>query len=121
MTASREPAAELKLRPHHIMCEPFLVPEAFDRGEAFNALATRIKNALESESDTLIEVIEGTDDLCGGGPAEAGGTLSNITHPRAQPIRNRNPLQPRRQRRSPVRGLKFFCTQKAEPTRARPG
>jgi len=46
------------------MCEPFMVLETFDRGEAFNALATRIKESLESQADTLIEVIEGTDDLC---------------------------------------------------------
>jgi hypothetical protein len=57
-------AADLRLRPHHIMCEPFMVLETFDRGEAFNTLATRIKEALESQADTLIEVIEGTDDLC---------------------------------------------------------
>ena len=63
MTASQEPA-ELRLRPHHIMCEPFLVLETFDRGEAFNALATRIQESLESQTDTLIEVIEGVDDLC---------------------------------------------------------
>ncbi|MDM8000383.1 MAG: DUF1284 domain-containing protein [Dehalococcoidia bacterium] len=63
MTASQRPV-ELRLRPHHIMCEPFMVLETFDRGEAFNALAARIKEALESESDTLIEVIEGTDELC---------------------------------------------------------
>ena len=63
MTSSQHPA-ELRLRPHHIMCEPFMVLETFDRGEAFNALATRIKEALVSQADTLIEVIEGTDDLC---------------------------------------------------------
>ena len=63
MTAGQEPV-ELRLRPHHIMCEPFMVLETFDRGEAFNTLATRIKEALESQTDTLIEVIEGTDDLC---------------------------------------------------------
>jgi hypothetical protein len=63
MTANRGPQ-ELRLRPHHIMCEPFMVLETFDRGEAFNTLATRIKEALESQADTLIEVIEGTDDLC---------------------------------------------------------
>ena len=55
---------ELRLRPHHIMCEPFMVLETFDRGEAFNTLATRIKEALESQADTVIEVTEGTDDLC---------------------------------------------------------
>jgi len=63
MTAKPGPE-ELRLRPHHIMCEPFLVLETFDRGEAFNALAKHIKESLESQADTLIEVIEGTDDLC---------------------------------------------------------
>ena len=46
------------------MCEPFLALETFDRGEAFNTLAYQIKEALESQADTLIEVIEGVDDLC---------------------------------------------------------
>ena len=63
MTVNQHPA-ELRLRPHHIMCEPFLVLETFDRGEAFNALANHIREALESQADTLIEVIEGVDDLC---------------------------------------------------------
>jgi hypothetical protein len=63
MTASQK-QAELRLRPHHIMCEPFLELDVFDRGQAFNTLATRIKEALESQADTLIEVTEGTDDLC---------------------------------------------------------
>ena len=63
MTASQRPE-ELRLRPHHIMCEPFLVLETFNRGEAFDALANHVRGALESESDTLIEVIEGPDDLC---------------------------------------------------------
>ena len=62
--AARQGSEELRLRPHHIMCEPFLALETFDRGEAFNTLATRIKEALESQADTLIEVIEGVDDLC---------------------------------------------------------
>ena len=61
---SKRGQEELGLRPHHIMCEPFMVLETFDRGEAFNALAPRIKEALESQADTLIEVTEGTDDLC---------------------------------------------------------
>jgi hypothetical protein len=46
------------------MCEPFLALETFDRGEAFNALANHIRESLESQADTLIEVIEGVDDLC---------------------------------------------------------
>jgi len=62
--AAKQGPVELRLRPHHIMCEPFLVLETFDRGEAFNALATRIQESLESQTDTLIEVIEGVDDLC---------------------------------------------------------
>ena len=61
---SKPSPAELRLRPHHIMCEPFMVLETFDRGEAFNTLATRIKEALESQAETPIEVTEGVDDLC---------------------------------------------------------
>ena len=54
----------MRLRPHHIMCEPFLMVEVFDRGEAFDSVANHIKRSLESRSDTPIEVIEGPDDLC---------------------------------------------------------
>ena len=63
MTANQRPA-ELRLRPHHIMCEPFMVLDVFDRGAAFHALADLIKKSLVTESDMVIEVIEGPDDLC---------------------------------------------------------
>ncbi len=63
MSINREPP-DLRLRPHHIMCEPFLVLETFERGQAFAALATLIKQSLETESDMVIQVVEGPDDLC---------------------------------------------------------
>lgn len=63
MTTSREPP-DLRLRPHHIMCQPFLMLETFDRGQAFAALATLIRESLDTESDMVIQVVEGPDDLC---------------------------------------------------------
>ncbi len=63
MTTSQEPP-DLKLRPHHIMCEPFMVLETFNRGQAFAALADLIKQSLETDSDMVIQVVEGPDDLC---------------------------------------------------------
>jgi hypothetical protein len=61
---SGQGAADLRLRPHHIMCQPYMILETFDRGETFNSLAKHIKEVLESQEETLIEVTQGVDDLC---------------------------------------------------------
>ncbi|MBN2099605.1 MAG: DUF1284 domain-containing protein [Dehalococcoidia bacterium] len=63
MTSKPSPV-EVRLRPHHIMCQPYMILETFDRGEAFNSLAKHIKEVLESQEETLIEVTQGVDDLC---------------------------------------------------------
>jgi hypothetical protein len=57
-------AEKLRLRPHHVFCERFsswILPE---RGEAFNDLERKIREALGSGTDVVIEVVEGVDDLC---------------------------------------------------------
>ena len=54
----------LKLRPHHACCGRFITPGVLDRGEAFAIVERKIIDALKSSTDTVIEVIEGIDDLC---------------------------------------------------------
>ncbi len=54
----------MQLRPHHIMCDSFLELGDLDRGEAFNRAMSAIKAVLQSDSEALIEVIEGVDLLC---------------------------------------------------------
>lgn len=55
---------ELRLRPHHIFCQHFSAWDVPDRGEAYNSLEQRIREALRSATGTMIEVVEGVDDLC---------------------------------------------------------
>ena len=55
---------KLRLRPHHIFCERFSPWKLSERGEMFNRVESKIKETLRSGLDTLIEVIEGTDELC---------------------------------------------------------
>jgi len=51
-----------KLRPHHIFCKTFLTLP--DRGEEFNQVSSAIKELIESNSDTMIEINQGVDVLC---------------------------------------------------------
>ena len=56
--------AKLRLRPHHMFCESFSEPGKFQRGEAFDERERLIMGVLQSGLETVIEVIEGVDDLC---------------------------------------------------------
>jgi hypothetical protein len=51
-------------RPHHIYCEPFLTGNFLDRGERFDQIGEKIIETMRSGTDTIIEVIEGVDELC---------------------------------------------------------
>jgi len=53
-----------KWRPHHIHCEPFFAINFPDRGENFIQIEHKIKETMRTGTDTLIEVIEGVDELC---------------------------------------------------------
>ena len=64
MTAEQM-AEELRLRPHNILCAWFISVESPERGEAFDALGHKIREAMEAGSDALvIEIVPGFDDLC---------------------------------------------------------
>jgi hypothetical protein len=53
-----------KLRPHHIFCNTFLVYDFQERGEEFKRVSLAVKELIESNSDTMIEIIQGVDGLC---------------------------------------------------------
>ena len=51
-------------RPHHIYCEQFLTGNFPDRGEMFDQIGDKIRETMRSGTDTIIEVLEGVDELC---------------------------------------------------------
>jgi len=53
-----------KLRPHHIFCKKFLILDFPERGEEFKRISSAIKELIESNSDAVIEIIQGVDILC---------------------------------------------------------
>ncbi len=55
---------KMKLRPHHLFCERFLKVELPDRGAEFEQVQQKIIDVMESNDDTLVEMIEGVDELC---------------------------------------------------------
>jgi len=54
----------MKWRPHHIYCVPFLAGNFPGRGDEFDRIEDKIKKTLRSYADTVVEVIEGADELC---------------------------------------------------------
>jgi hypothetical protein len=61
---SGETPEKLRLRPHHIFCDRFLPLDNLIRGEEFAATVNKIKELTQSESDLIIIVTEGPDELC---------------------------------------------------------
>ena len=54
----------LRLRPHHIFCDRFLPLDNLIRGKEFACAVNKIKELTQSESDLIITVTEGQDQLC---------------------------------------------------------
>lgn len=54
-----------RLRPHHLFCLQFLEVEITGRGEEFSRMFSRITKLLRHESEPLITIVDGVDDLCG--------------------------------------------------------
>ena len=63
MTIGAHPE-KLRLRPHHIFCDRFLPLNDLVRGEEFARAVNQIKELTQSESDLIIAVTEGPDQLC---------------------------------------------------------
>ena len=53
-----------RFRPHHIFCERFLEINIKNRGEEFERVSQQRKETIEKQDDTLVEAVEGTDELC---------------------------------------------------------
>jgi len=53
-----------KLRPHHVFCKTFLTIDFTERGEEFKRVSSAIKELIASNSDAMIEIIQGVDGLC---------------------------------------------------------
>jgi len=54
----------VKLRPHHIFCVSFLKADFSERGAGFLHVEQRVRDAVWSDEETLIETVEGVDELC---------------------------------------------------------
>ncbi len=53
-----------KFRPHHIFCERFMRAEYPERGVLFNQVKQEIHAINQGDDDTLVEAVEGIDQLC---------------------------------------------------------
>ncbi len=62
--SEQKPREPLRLRPHHIFCDRFLPLELVVRGEEFARAVDEIKELTRPESDAVIVVTEGPDQLC---------------------------------------------------------
>jgi len=63
MTSGENPET-FRLRPHHIFCNRFLPLDNLIRGEEFARAVNEIKELTQSESDLIVIVTEGPDQLC---------------------------------------------------------
>ncbi len=52
------------MRPHHLFCDRFLPLELAVRGDEFARAVNEIKELTRPESETVIVVAEGPDQLC---------------------------------------------------------
>jgi len=67
----------MKLRPHHILCVQFLPEGDIGRGREYKDMETRVREIMRRQDDTLIEVTEGVDELCGPCPECIDGRCNN--------------------------------------------
>ena len=53
-----------RFRPHHIFCQRFLTLRFPERGEEFAEAKRRAIEIIGSHEETLVEAIEGVDQIC---------------------------------------------------------
>lgn len=70
---SEENRAALRLRPHHIVCDRFLPLEMLIRGEEFAATIKKINELTQADSEAVITVTEGPDQVCQSCPVYSNG------------------------------------------------
>ncbi len=63
-TGSRRKVVKEQFRPHHIFCQRFLTLRFPERGEEYAGVKRRALDIIGSHDETLIEVIEGVDQIC---------------------------------------------------------
>lgn len=56
--------ATFRLRPHHVFCKTFLTLDFPERSGEYKRVSLAIKELIESNSDAMIEIIQGVDELC---------------------------------------------------------
>ncbi len=54
----------LKLRPHHIFCLPFIDLNGAQLDRTFYEALVRTKELLTADGDVLITAVHGVDDIC---------------------------------------------------------
>ena len=65
----------LHLRPHHLLCLQTFIGHGYS--EEFVRRMTIVKNQLEQDPLTFIEVVEGADDLCAACPNNTDGQCTS--------------------------------------------
>jgi hypothetical protein len=58
----------LRMRPHHLFCNRFLPLEKLSRGDEFLATVNRLNELTQTDSDLVIIITEGPDELCNSCP-----------------------------------------------------
>jgi len=67
----------LRLRIHHICCLPHMELSFEERSAGFNQVVDRVKSIMLSQPDSVVTVIEGTDDICRQCPLFVNGRCSS--------------------------------------------
>ncbi|MDI6874733.1 DUF1284 domain-containing protein [Candidatus Solincola sp.] len=67
----------MRLRPHHLFCSRFLPLELLMRGEGFARVVEELKLLTEAESEAVVLVNEGPDQVCEYCPDYADGRCRN--------------------------------------------
>ncbi len=68
---------EVRLRPHHLFCNRFLLVDNLVRGEDFARAVHELQALTQSESDVVVIVAEGPDQLCSACPDYKNGRCEN--------------------------------------------
>lgn len=76
MTSGENPQT-LRLRPHHLFCGRFLPLDKLIRGDEFANALHNITELIKSESDLIIAVTEGPDQVCSSCPEYRNNRCEN--------------------------------------------
>lgn len=77
MHSKNEPEI-LRLRPHHILCLPFIDLDSDHLDQEFYQTLTRIKQLLTSRPDLTVTFIEGVDEICRACPSCVGDRCDSL-------------------------------------------